>query len=349
MLHQEYYTSNRLFYTFSHSCTPLVDIRNWKLTVEGDGVDNPFSLNYDDLLKLPVTTVTRCLECAGNGSAFYAELLNKPAQGPQWRFGGWGIAEWTGVRLSELLGMARIKKEAVEVMPVGVDDPHGERPMPVEKAMEEDTLLAYIMNGQILPADHGFPLRALLAGWVGVSSIKWVNRVIISTKPIHVATNTTSFVLIGPDYQPQPPARGPAVTTQLMKSACCLPWNAVLKPGHNIIAGYAWSPFGKIAGVDVSIDGGNRFIPADLKGPNIEKAGTRWEFHFHAEPGAMTITPRATDDKGNVQYDVSKQKWNQLGYLFGAMVPHPVKVSASKGKSYSGEDESVITPAEGCC
>jgi sulfane dehydrogenase subunit SoxC len=91
--------------------------------------------------------------------------------------------------------------------------------------------------------------------------------------------------------------------------------------------GYAWSPFGKISEVDVSIDGGKTFTPATLTGPNIERAGSRWTLSFNAAPGSMTITPRATDDAGNVQYDVSQQKWNQLGYIFGAMVPHPVTVT----------------------
>ena len=80
--------------------------------------------------------------------------------------------------------------------------------------------------------------------------------------------------------------------------------------------------------VDVSLDGGSTFQPANLTGPNIERAGTRWEFSFSAQPGDMTITPRAADDQGNVQYPASEQKWNQQGYLFGAMVPHPVTVTA---------------------
>lgn len=348
MLHQEYLTPNSLFFTFSHSYPPPVDIKSWRLSIEGDGVEKPFSLNYDDLLKLPSVTVTRYLECAGNGRAFYASLLKKEAQGPQWHFGGYGIAEWTGVRMAELLRMAGIKPEAVAVMPVGLDSPPGERPMPVAKAMEEDTILAYIMNGQILPPDHGFPLRAILPGWVGVANIKWVSRIVVSTQPLHVIQNTQSYVLIGPDYVPQPPARGPVITTQLVKSACCLPWPATLNAGHQKIVGYAWSPFGKIAKVEVSINGGTNFQPTNLVGPNIERAGTRWEFHFHPGPGDLTITPRATDDKGNTQYDISGQKWNQLGYLFGAMVPHPVKVSEHKSvEELCYEDSSVTMP--GCC
>jgi sulfane dehydrogenase subunit SoxC len=351
MANQEYYTPNSLFFTSSHGSPPSVDIKNWKLSVEGDGVGKPFSLNYDDLLKLPHTTVTRYLECASNGSAFYDLLLNKKAEGPQWHFGGYGIAEWTGVPLAELLKLANIKDKAVEVMPVGLDSPPGGRPIPVAKAMEEDTILAYIMNGRVLPPDHGFPLRAIVPGWIGAASIKWVSKIIVSTQPIQVANNTDRYVLIGPDYQPQPPAKGPVITTQLVKSACCLPWQATLKAGHQKIVGYAWSPFGKIAKVEVSLDDGKTFQPATLVGPNIERAGTRWELHFHPKPGNMTITPRATDEKGNTQYDIFRQKWNRLGYLFGAMVPHPVTVLAGSGAEEKAcADYSLMCPqVSGCC
>ena len=350
MANQEYCTYNSLFFTFSHGSIPSIDIKNWKLTVEGDGVENPFSLSYDELMQLPYTTVTRYLECAGNGRAFYDSMLNREAQGPQWHFGGYGIAEWTGVKLSDILKIAGIKDNAIDIMPVGLDSPLGERPMPVDKAMEEDTILAYIMNGEILPPDHGFPLRAIVPGWVGVSSIKWVGEIVVSTKPICVTNNTESYVLIGPDYHPEPPSKGPVLTTQLVKSACCLPWPATLEAGTQKIIGYAWSPFGKIAGVEVSLDGGKTFRPAALVGPNIEKAGTRWEFTFNAEPGNMTITPRATDDQGNAQYDISEQKWNQMGYLFGAMVPHPVTVHEHSCTSEHCADYSLVIPqSSGCC
>ena len=152
-----------------HTSVPLADIKNWRLSIEGDGVSNPFSVSYDELLTLPCITFTRYLECGSNGRLFYDSLLGKKATGQQWHFGGYGIAEWTGVQLSKILKIAKIKKEAVEVMPVGMDNSSGKRPIPVAKAMEEDTLLAYIMNGNVLPLDHGFPLRALVPGWVGVS------------------------------------------------------------------------------------------------------------------------------------------------------------------------------------
>ncbi len=212
-------------------------------------------------------------------------------------------------------------------MPAGFDSLNVRRSIPVSKAMESDTLVAYMMNGDILPVDHGFPARVLTPGWIGVCNIKWVNKITVSTTPLFSDWNTSLYILIGPDYQPQPPSQGPIVTTQVMKSACCLPWPAALKAGAQKVVGYAWSPDGKISKVDVSIDGGKTFQSATLVGPNIERAGSRWEFSFNATSGSMTITPRATDEKGNVQYDVLQQKWNQQGYIFGAMVPHPVTVS----------------------
>lgn len=327
MLSQTYVTPNSLFFIRNHTSSPFVDVAKWTLSIEGDGVTNPLKLTYDDLFQMPSTTVTRYVECAGNGRSFYTSLLNNQAQGGQWLLGAYGIAEWVGVRLSELLSRAGVKSTAVDVMPVGLDSTQVARPMPVAKAMEDDTLLAYMMNGDILPVDHGFPVRAIVPGWVGISSIKWVGKIVVSTTPLHTDKNTTSYVLVGPGYQPQGQALGPVVTTQTMKSALCLPWPATLKSGPQKVVGYAWSPDGKIARVDVSLDGGNTFQAATLVGQNIERAGSRWEFSFVANPGNMTITPRATDEKGNVQYPVSQQKWNQMGYIFGAMVPHPVTIS----------------------
>jgi sulfane dehydrogenase subunit SoxC len=328
MAKRTYNMPNSLFFVRSHTFTPFpaIDVKTWNLTVGGDGISNPLTLSYDDLLAMPSTTVTRYIECAGNGRSFFASMMNNPAQGGQWHLGAYGIADWTGVKLSDILNKAGIKNSAVDVMPAGFDSLNVRRPMTVDKAMQPDTIVAYMMNGDILPIDHGFPARLVTPGMVGVNNIKWVSKITVSTTPQTSDFNTKLYVLVGPDYQAQGTALGPPVNDQVLKSALCLPFPATLSPGQQTITGYAWSPFGKIAKVDVSIDNGSTFQPANLTGPNIEKAGSRWEFSLNAAPGSMTITPRATDDKGNVQYPVSQQKWNQQGYLFGAMVPHPVTV-----------------------
>ncbi|MCK6587731.1 MAG: sulfite oxidase [Polyangiaceae bacterium] len=321
-------TPASLFFVRNHGATPVIDAKSWKLIVHGSGLDRPFELTYGELLKLPSKTVTRYLECAGNGRAFFKDLLGKEAQGDPWRLGAFGVAEWTGVPLSEILGRAGVKKSAVSVMPVGLDGSEIKRPMPIAKAMEEDTLLAYRMNGEDLPLDHGFPARILVPGWAGAASIKWVGRIQVSDTPLYSKLTTTDYVLIGPDYPPEPPADGPVVTTQTVKSAVALPWGAKLRAGRNIVRGYAWSPNGAIARVDVSLNGGKTWEPAELVGPNLPRAGVRWELSLEARAGEMTITPRATDEAGISQPELSDQRWNKKGYLFGAVVSHPISIVA---------------------
>jgi sulfane dehydrogenase subunit SoxC len=317
------------FFIRNHAATPSINERTWRLSIEGSGVERPFSLSYDELVGLPSKTVTRSLECSGNGRSFFQTFLNRPAQGTQWKFGAYGVAEWTGVPLSELLQRAGVKRTARDVMPIGLDQPNVRRPMPIDRAMLEDTMLVWAMNGQPLLPDHGFPARVIVPGWVGINSTKWVGTIQVAEEQLYSDWNTRTYVLIGPDYQPQPPGLGPPIDEQVMKCAVALPWPATLRAGQQTVHGYAWSPSGTIGKVDVSTDGGRTFQPARLIEPNVEKAGVRWEFAFDARPGETTLTARATDDKGNVQpTDLSQQTWNEQGYLFGVAVPHPVTVGA---------------------
>jgi sulfane dehydrogenase subunit SoxC len=317
------------FFVRDHVSTPTIDQKTWKLSIEGPGVAKPYTLTYDELTGLTPTRVTRYVECAGNGRALYNELLHKPAQGSQWHLGAYGVAEWSGVRLSELLARAGVKPSAVDVVGIGLDPPNVQRPMSIDKAMQDDTLVAYAMNGQPLLPDSGFPARLLTPGWVGVANIKWLGTLQVTEQKAYTDWNTKTYVLIGPDYQPQPPSLGPIINEQVMKSAVALPWPGTLKAGPQTVWGYAWSPSSKIARVEVSVDSGQSFAPARLIEPNVEKAGVRWEFTFDARPGDITITPRATDETGATQpTDPSTQKWNETGYLFAVAAPHPVTVAA---------------------
>ena len=313
----------------NHAATPVIDEKAWQLSIEGSGVERPLALTYDELTRLPAKTLTRSLECAGNGRSFFQTFLNRPAQGTQWKLGAYGVAEWTGVPMSELLERAGVKRTATNVMPIGLDQPRVRRPMPIDRAMLDDTMVVWAMSGQPLLPDHGFPARVIVPGWVGINSTKWVGTIQVAEEPLSSDWNTRTYVLIGPDYQPQPPALGPAISDQVMKSAIALPWPASLKAGQQTVRGYAWSPDGKIGTVDVSTDGARTFRSARLIEPNIEKAGVRWEFTFDAQPGEMTLTARATDDRGNAQpIGFAEQPWNEQGYLFAVAVPHPVSVTA---------------------
>ncbi len=320
-----YLVPNELFFVRNHTRTPRLDVAGWRLTVEGSGVRRPLALTYDDLLRLPSVSVLRFVECAGNGRSFFETAYGKRAQGTQWKLGAIGVAEWTGVRLAEVLDRAGLTPGAREVMPEGMDELRVRRPMPLEKALEDDTLLVYAMNGHTLPPDHGYPVRLLAPGWIGVQSVKWLRRIEVSEQPLFSPWNTDSYVLIGPDYPPQPPAKGPVLTTQSVKSALELAWDAKLAPGRYVLKGRSWSPFGRIAKVEYSVDQGASWRPARLSEPNLARAWVRWSFEWDAlAPGRQTIRVRATDERGNTQPD--RVPWNEQGYLYNAVVDHPVTV-----------------------
>lgn len=318
-------TPNGLFFVRNHLRTSRIDRATWRLQVAGSGVDAPAELTYDELLKLPSeTTVRRFVECAGNGRVFFDEVGGQKADGTPWRLGAIGVADWTGVPLGAVLERARIKRSARDVMPVGLDHLEVRRPMPVSKAMADDTLLVYAMNGEELPPDHGAPVRVLVPGWIGVASVKWVGRIEVADEPLLSDWNTTSYVLIGPDYSAVGPAKGPVLSTQVVKSALELPWPATLAAGRRTLRGRSWSGHGRIAAVEWGVDDGP-WRAARLEGRNEPLAWARWSFEWDAPAGSHTVRVRATDHAGNTQPDTVP--FNQQGYLYGGVVPHPVTVT----------------------
>ncbi|MDR7593556.1 MAG: sulfite oxidase, partial [Armatimonadota bacterium] len=317
-----YLVPNELFFIRNHTRTPRIDVATWRLRVEGSGVARPLELTYDDILAMPAVSVIRYIECAGNGRSFFEATYGRRASGTQWRLGAVGVAEWTGVPLREVLDRAGLKRTARDVMPEGLDELRVRRPMSIAKALEEDTLLVYAMNGQPLPPDHGFPVRVLVPGWIGIANIKWVGRIEVSEQPLYSAWNTDSYVMIGPDYQPQPPARGPILTLQNLKSAFELPWEGEVAAGRRLVRGRSWSPVGRIARVEYSLDRGITWHQAQLREPNIARAWARWDFVWEARPGTYSLRVRATDERGNTQPAIVP--FNEQGYLFNAVIGHPL-------------------------
>jgi sulfane dehydrogenase subunit SoxC len=332
-----YLTPDNLFFVRQSSATPRLIQKQWKLTVSGTGVTKPLELTYDQLLALPeVTSVIRNIECSGNGRVFFDEVLGEATfQGgdngapkvslPQWRLGAVGVAEWTGVPLGAILERAGVKPGARDVVPEGLDESKLRRPMSIAKAMEDDTLLAFAMNGNPLPLDHGFPVRVLVPGWIGSQSVKWVGSIDVSEQPVFIPQNTELDVMIGPGYQPEPPRLGPVVDQQVMKTAFELAWPATLTPTTHTIRGRAWGPEG-IGKVEYSVDEGKSWKPAQiLPGPNEPRAWVRYSFDWEATAGEHKLMARATDPKGGVQPD--KVPWNKHGLNYGAVVAHPVTVA----------------------
>ncbi|MGH2453517.1 MAG: sulfite oxidase [bacterium] len=320
-----YVVPNELFFVRNHTRTPRVDAAAWRLRVEGSGVQRSIELSLDDLLGMPSVSVLRYVECAGNGRSFFETQYGRRAAGTQWRLGAVGVAEWTGVPLRAVLDRAGLKGTARDVMPEGLDDLRVRRPMSVAKALEEDTLVVYAMNGQPLPPDHGFPARVLTPGWIGVANVKWVGRIEVSEQPLFSSWNTDTYVLIGPTYSPAPPAKGPVLTTQSPKSAFELPWDGEIRAGRRTLTGRAWSPFGRIARVEVSLDRGVTWAPARLHEPNIARAWVRWDLPWDARTGDYGLRARATDERGNTQ--PAGVPFNEQGYLYNGVVAHPITVT----------------------
>ena len=198
-------TPNERFFVRNHTSTPVIDASTWRLQVFGDGLrGGGISLGYEELRRLPSRTITAAIECAGNGRSFFASQQATPATGTQWTLGAIGVATWRGVLLSEVLERARIRNDAVDVLPQGldanfvsggVDYGRVRRPLPVSKALD-DVLLAYEMNGEPLPPDHGFPVRLVVPGWIGIASIKWLGQLEVSRQPL---VSPVEHALVSPD------------------------------------------------------------------------------------------------------------------------------------------------------
>ena len=323
-------TPNRLFFVRNNSPeSPQVDAAAWRLSVEGDAIDRPLELSYDEIRRLPARTLVSYLECAGNHRVMFDRLQGRAAQGTQWGRGAVGNGVWLGVALHDVLTLAGMDDDAVSVLLVGLDEgaPEGgfRRVVTAQKAMHPDTLLAYSLNGDLLPRDHGFPLRALVPGWVGSTSIKWLGRIVVTRDQLWTRNNTTSYVLIGDDYPPDGEAEGQAVTVQSIKSALGLPWPAELAGGIQRLHGFAHSPHGAIASVEWSADDGASWRPARLVEPQVQYSWARFEFDWPGTPGDHTLLTRATDVDGNTQPDAVP--FNEKGYLFNQPLPHPIRVT----------------------
>ncbi len=332
--HPPLLVGNDRFFVRNHTSTPRIDPATWRLRVSGSGLRRPqgIELGYDELARLETREITAAIECAGNGRRLFADQQGTPAPGTQWRLGGIGLARWRGVPLAEVLERAGLRRDAVDVMPEGLDasvtadgadQGHVRRPLPVGKALD-DALLALEMNGEELPPDHGFPVRLVVPGWIGIASIKWVGSIEVSRTRLTSPWNTKWYRMTGPSYPPD----SPPLTEQPVKSAFELPWDAELAPSGRTLElrGRSWSGGAPIRRVDVSTDGGATWERAHLRGPNREHGWARWTLPWRSpEPGRHELLARATDREGLVQPDTVP--FNDNGYQFWAVARHPVRVT----------------------
>jgi DMSO/TMAO reductase YedYZ molybdopterin-dependent catalytic subunit len=317
------------FFVRNHTSTPVIDADTWTLKLFGAGLRGTAEFSLPQLRRLPSETVTATVECAGNGRSYYTTQQGQTVSGTAWKLGAVGVASWRGVRLSTVLRLAGLNPDAVDIMPTGLDPTyvtggvdlgHVRRPLPIAKALR-DVLVAYEMNGEPLPYDHGHPVRLIVPGWIGISCIKWLGSIEVADTPLFSPWNTQFYRLFGPGY----PADGEPFDEQVIKSAFELDDGAQMPAGRaTTLTGRAWSPNGGIRRVEVSVDGG-RWRPARLVGPGAATGWQRWELDWcPGTVGTHELRSRATDRTGVAQPDVAP--YNTLGYLFGAVVRHPVTV-----------------------
>lgn len=327
----EWKVPNDRFYVRSHFAVPKVDPATYKLTVEGH-VEAPFTLSLDELKKLPPVTAPLTLECAGNSRV----LLVPQARGLQWGNGAVGNADWTGVPLAALLERAKPKAGAVDVVLVGADsgtiaDPatpgaiHFDRSLPLAKATRPEVLVAYGMNGEELPVSHGFPVRAVVGGWYGMASVKWLTRIVVIDRPHAGFWQTLDYSYF--DRKDGVPVVTPLTVTQ--------PKAAIARPGLNEVVpagkpytvfGAAWSGEAKVAKVEVSADGGKAWAPAQLVGEVKPYCWVTWRFEWKAPDakGPVKLVARCTDESGATQPDARDP--HRRSYMINHLVPIDVQV-----------------------
>ena len=327
-----YLTPNERFYIRSHFPTPKLDAGTYRLRVEG-AVEKPFEISLDELRQLGQNTITATLECAGNSRVF----LVPQVQGAQWELGAVSNAEWTGVPLSVLLQRAGLKASAVDVVLEGADrgEPKTEpkppggtsyiRSIPVAKARQPEVLIAYSMNGKELPASHGFPVRAVVPGYYGMSSVKWLTRIQIVTGPYQGYWQTTDYAYW--DRSGGTPVRR-ALMEMKVKSLIARPALREVVKGGSVyrVFGAAWTGDANVTKVEVSADDGKSWLGARLIDKELRFAWRRWEFDWQApeRKGKVTLLSRATDSSGNTQ--PSQHNRDTGGYVIHHTLPIEVEI-----------------------
>jgi DMSO/TMAO reductase YedYZ molybdopterin-dependent catalytic subunit len=323
--HNHAVTPNNRMFIRNNLLTPDLDAGKHRLAIKGL-VDRELTYSLEELQKaFPAVTTQGMLECAGSGRSGYVPN----ASGTRWLVtGGMGCPKWTGVRLRDVLRAAGVKAGGAHVAGQGGD--FGVvataapviRSVPMAKAMEEHTLIAWGMNETPLPKVHGYPLRLVVPGWVGSASTKWLRTLTVLEAPFKGTYMDGSYRIPRNPVKPGEKMPPDAVSTEAwpVKSMITYPApNAVVKVGRPmLVEGRAWVGEGAVDRVDLSFNEGASWQAAALNSGADKYAWRVFSFEFVPKrPGYTTVLARARDDRGNVQPVVSA--WNPLGYFWNAI------------------------------
>lgn len=308
-----------LHYLLIHFDIPDADEQAWRVSV-GGLVRNPLELSIADLRARPAVTMPVTMECAGNGRA---RLTPRPVSQP-WLDEAIGTAAWTGTPLAPILEEAGLDEHAVEIVFAGADrgiqgdvEQDYERSLTIAEATREGVLLAYEVNGLPLPPQHGYPVRLLVPGWYGMTSVKWLTRITAVAEPFD------GFQMDAYRMREDPDDPGVPVTRMQPRALMIPPGipdfltrERLVDAGPIELVGRAWSGWAPIAGVEVSVDSG-AWTAAELGTPAGPHAWVPWRWRWDAEPGEHELACRATDAAGNAQPE--EPRWNHHGFQNNAV------------------------------
>ena len=310
------------FFVRNHMHEPsTLDPAEWKLSIGGE-VEKPYSISLAELSKLEPRSVTNTLECAGNGRS----LHNPKVPGVQWGKGAVGTARFSGPQLKALLERAGLKSTARHVMFRGLDDVPGKVPpfirsIPIEKALDADTLIAMKMNGAPLTRHHGFPARTLVPGWIGAASCKWLTEIKLLDKPFDGNFMTPGYRMPNQPVKPGEvvkPEDTHSITALGVKSVITAPADGTTVKSKTVtLRGAAWAGEAEIMKVEISTDAGATWHSTVFGTDRAKFAWRLWSYNWKpAKRGDYTILSRATDSTGKTQSATAL--WNPSGYLYNA-------------------------------
>lgn len=299
-------TPSSLHFERHHGGVPRVNPLDYRLVIHGM-VEKPLMFTLSDLKRFPSVTRTYFIECAGNGQNGYRNPPDPTLTAARSR-GLVSNTSWTGVPLAILLKEAGVKAGARWLIPEGMDAAAYTRSLPLEKAMQ-DVLVAYAQNGEAIRPEQGYPVRLVVPGWEGSIQVKWLRRIQLADLPVMSKDETSEYTDVMADgklraftwvMEPQSLITYPSGQQQIQK-------------GFHEIRGLAWSGFGRIQKVEVSLDGGASWKKAALESPVDPLAAVRFKLPWNWNGQETTIASRATDEAGNTQPTQAEffKKWGR--------------------------------------
>jgi sulfane dehydrogenase subunit SoxC len=296
-------TPNGLFFSRSHGGTAHIDPEEYRLMIHGL-VEKPIVLTLAELKRYPSVTRIHFIECPANGGQ---EWRATQFNSVQFAKGFMASAEWTGVYIKTILEDLGIKPEAQWMLAEGGDSSKMGRTVPMDKVLD-DAMIVWGQNGEALRPEQGYPVRLLLPGWEGNLCVKWLRRLEFASEPWYCKEETSKYTALKPSGKAIQHFYANEVNSTVVSPSPEIPWTD-LKDGAVVeIEGLAWSGMGTITGVDFSLDGGNTYVQAELKGLILPKSWTRWSYmHTYKKGEKLYLTSRASDDAGYIQPTIDEE------------------------------------------